>query len=78
MTMTPDVDLQARLTSHDRLAGSARTESERAVEKALAAVAEWSGRRIYWKLTVEGTQKRYFMKIPGAGSEKFIDRGVAN
>jgi thiamine kinase-like enzyme len=90
MTMTHDVDLQARLTPQDRLAGSARTDAERAVENALAAVTEWSGRRIYyapvngglqnsnWKLTVEGAQKRYFMKIPGAGSETFIDRGVAN
>jgi thiamine kinase-like enzyme len=70
--------------------GSARTDAERAVEKALAGLGAWSGRRIHyapvsgglqnnnWLLTVEGAPKRYIMKIPGAGSEAFIDRAVAN
>jgi thiamine kinase-like enzyme len=73
-----------------RPVGSARTDNERAVEKALAGLDTWSGRRIHyapvtgglqnsnWLLTVEGAPKRYFMKIPGAGSEAFIDRAVAN
>ena len=70
--------------------GSARTEPERQVEKALAAVAEWEGRNITytpvpgglmnsnWRITVDGKPKRYFMKLPGAGSESFIDRSLAN
>jgi thiamine kinase-like enzyme len=74
----------------DRVLGSAHTDAERAVEKALRAVTAWSGRHIRyapvsgglqnsnWRLTVEGAPTRYFMKIPGAGSEAFIDREVAN
>ena len=70
--------------------GSARTEPERQVEKALAAVAEWEGLNITytpvpgglmnsnWRITVDGKPKRYFMKLPGAGSESFIDRSLAN
>ena len=70
--------------------GSARTEPERQVEKALAAVAEWESLNITytpvpgglmnsnWRITVDGKPKRYFMKLPGAGSESFIDRSLAN
>ncbi|GAA1235922.1 choline kinase family protein [Pseudonocardia alaniniphila] len=73
-----------------RVLGTARTDAERAVEKALGAVTAWSGRHIRyapvsgglqnsnWCLTVEGAPSRYFMKIPGAGSEAFIDRAAAN
>jgi len=73
-----------------RVLGSARTDAEQTVEKALRAVTAWSGKRIRyapvsgglqnsnWCLTVEGAPSRYFMKIPGAGSEAFIDREVAN
>jgi thiamine kinase-like enzyme len=75
---------------HDRLVGTARTEGERAVEKVVAEIPRWAGRRVHyapvpgglsnsnWRLTVEGEQKRYFVKIPGAGTEAFIDRDVAN
>lgn len=78
------------MDERDRPLGSARTDTERAVEKALGEIDAWSGRRISyapvpgglqnsnWRLTVEGETKRYFMKIPGAGSEAFIDRQVAN
>ena len=31
-----------------------------------------------WRITVDGKPKRYFMKLPGAGSESFIDRSLAN
>jgi len=73
-----------------RALGTARTDAERAVEKALAGLDAWAGRQIHyapvpgglsnsnWLLTVAGEPKRYFMKIPGAGSEAFIDRQVAN
>lgn len=75
---------------HDRLIGTARTEGERAVEKVVAEIPRWAGRRVHyapvpgglsnsnWRLTVEGEPKRYFVKIPGAGTEAFIDRDVAN
>jgi thiamine kinase-like enzyme len=74
----------------DRLVGTARNEGERAVEKVVAEIPRWAGRRVHyapvpgglsnsnWRLTVEGEPKRYFVKIPGAGTEAFIDRGVAN
>ncbi len=66
--------------------GSARTEPERQVEKALAAVTE-RGRAEHhllpvtgglmnsnWRITVEGKPKRCFTKLPGAGTDSFIDR----
>jgi thiamine kinase-like enzyme len=74
----------------DRFLGSARTEAERAVEKALGTLDRWSGRAIRyapvpgglqndaWRLTVEGEPRRYLIKIPGPGSEAFIDRGAAH
>jgi thiamine kinase-like enzyme len=76
--------------SQDRLVGTARTEGERAVEKVVAEIPRWAGRRVHyapvpgglsnsnWRLTVEGEPKRFFLKIPGAGTEAFIDRDVAN
>lgn len=66
--------------------GQARTDAERAVEAALDAVIAWEGRRVgyapvhgglqneNWRLEVEGEQIPFFLKIPGAGSEAFIDR----
>ncbi len=66
--------------------GQARTDAERAVEAALDAVTEWQGRHIgytpvlgglqneNWRLDVEGEPIPFFLKIPGAGSEAFIDR----
>lgn len=67
--------------------GQARNQSEQAVERALDAVPEWTGRRIWyapvpgglqnenWRVEVDGGDTHYFLKIPGAGSEAFIDRG---
>ncbi|MDJ0396032.1 choline/ethanolamine kinase family protein [Rhodococcus sp. G-MC3] len=75
---------------NDIAIGSARTEPERQVEKALAAVPEWEGLAMSyspvpgglmnsnWRITVEGKPKRYFMKLSGAGTESFIDRSLAN
>lgn len=75
---------------NDIAVGSARTEPERQVEKALAAVTEWEGLNVTyspvtgglmnsnWRITVESKPKRYFMKLPGAGTDSFIDRTLAN
>ncbi len=72
------------------LRGGARTSAERAVESALDPVAAWVGRTIRyqpvhgglqnenWRLDVEGEDTPYFLKIPGAGSDAFIDRGNAH
>ena len=79
-----------RDSTGNRLVGSARNEAERSVEAALAAIEPWRGKRLEyvpvlgglqnsnWRITVEGTDTRYFLKIPGAGSETFIDRALAN
>ena len=78
-----------RDTTGNRAVGTARSDTERSVETALAAIQPWHGRRLEyapvlgglqnsnWRITVEGTDTRYFLKIPGAGSETFIDRALA-
>lgn len=80
----------ARDTTGDRALGTARNDTERSVEAAVAAVGEWRGKQVgyapvfgglqnsNWRITVEGIDTRYFLKIPGAGSETFIDRALAN
>lgn len=82
--------LSTPLARDDRPMGSARTPAERVVEDALSSVSQWQGRGLYyapvtgglqnsnWRITLEGSNTRYFMKIPGAGSEAFVDRTVAN
>ncbi|WP_029356616.1 choline/ethanolamine kinase family protein [Bosea sp. 117] len=68
--------------------GMASTEAERDIEAAIAAVRPWHGRQIgyrpvlggisntNWRVEVEGYGV-YFVKIPGRGTEMFIDRNVA-
>jgi thiamine kinase-like enzyme len=80
----------ARDATGNRALGAARNETERQVEAAVAAIDPWQGKRIdyapvlgglqnsNWRITVEGTDTRYFLKIPGAGSDTFIDRVLAN
>jgi thiamine kinase-like enzyme len=80
----------ARDAAGNRALGTARNETERQVEAAVAAIDPWRGKRIdyapvlgglqnsNWRITVEGTDTRYFLKIPGAGSDTFIDRVLAN
>lgn len=92
MTMTENTQ-QPDLTqcmADERVCGTARTDFERGVEEALASIADWRGREIRyapvhgglqnsnWRITVEGIDRRYFLKIPGAGSESFVDRVAAN
>ncbi|MCW0214319.1 MAG: choline kinase family protein [Pseudonocardia sp.] len=74
----------------DRLVGTARTDAERAAEKALGCIDRWAGREIRyapvagglqnstWRLTVDGERRRYVLKVPGPGSEAFVDRRAAN
>ncbi|WP_029117841.1 choline/ethanolamine kinase family protein [Mycobacterium sp. URHB0044] len=74
----------------DRAVGTARTAAERQVEAVLGLITPWQGRTLEyapvfgglqnsnWRITVEGADKRYFLKIPGAGSDAFIDRNLAN
>ena len=69
--------------------GEAQTDAERAIERVLRRVPQWQGRNLSyaalvgglmngnWRIDVAG-DRRYFVKIPGAGSEKFIDRKTAH
>lgn len=64
--------------------------AERRVDSVLRTIAAWQGKHIEcepvfgglqnsnWRITVAGAEKRYFLKIPGEGSDAFIDRKLAN
>ncbi|MBS1165046.1 MAG: Choline/ethanolamine kinase [Proteobacteria bacterium] len=68
---------------------AAKTEAERAVEVAIAEIPAWRGRNIAyrpvsggisntnWRIDVEGETGSFFLKMPGRGTEMFIDRKAA-
>lgn len=74
----------------NRTLGTARTAVERRVEDVLARIPRWAGKAVRyapvhgglqnsnWRITVEGEDRRFFLKIPGDGSDAFIDRALAN
>lgn len=74
----------------ERSLGEAETTEQQAVEAAIARVPAWQGKNAHyarivggisnsnWRVAVEGDQQRYFLKIPGAGTEMFVDRLAAN
>jgi len=76
--------------SLSRNLGEATTGPERTLEEAVGRVPQWRGRPVRysalvgglmnenWVVEVEGDRRSYFVKVPGAGSEKFIDRIAAN
>ncbi|MFT4101798.1 MAG: choline/ethanolamine kinase family protein [Burkholderiaceae bacterium] len=59
------------------------------MEAAIARITEWRGRplsyqridggitNLNWKVFLEDERRNYFMKLPGAGTEVFIDRATA-
>lgn len=69
--------------------GMARSDAERAVETVIVQVDAWKGRRLRYRpvaggisntnfrIEVEGDDLGYFLKIPGRGTEMFIDRKAA-
>jgi len=69
--------------------GAATTETERAFEATLGRVAPWQGRgmryrpvlggisNMNWRVEIEGEASAYFVKMPGRGTEMFIDRAAA-
>jgi thiamine kinase-like enzyme len=73
-----------------RKLGEAATVHERNVESAIARVPQWRGREAAytplvgglmnqnWLVEISGDGRRYFIKVPGEGSEMFIDRVTAN
>ncbi|EWY38573.1 choline kinase [Skermanella stibiiresistens SB22] len=67
----------------------ARTDAEKTVEAAILGVAAWTDRPVRyrpvlggisntnWRIEVEGEPTAYFLKVPGRGTEMFIDRAAA-
>ncbi|CAM3486473.1 choline/ethanolamine kinase--aminoglycoside phosphotransferase [Pseudomonas floridensis] len=70
--------------------GNAVSADEHQLEAAVASISQWHGRQIAyrpvsggisntnWRVEVEGAHTAYFFKIPGAGTEMFIDRRTAH
>ncbi|PZQ18855.1 MAG: choline/ethanolamine kinase--aminoglycoside phosphotransferase [Ancylobacter novellus] len=70
--------------------GEAGTDAERALEAILAGVERWNGAALRyrpvsggisntnWRIGVEGADRDYFLKVPGRGTEMFIERVAAN
>jgi len=73
-----------------RNVGEAVTENERNLERVIALWPGWAARAMRyrpvtggisntnWRVEVEGMPQDYFVKIPGRGTERFIERGAAH
>ena len=73
-----------------RRMGEGITPAERAIEGAILAVEAWLEREVFyepvpggisnpnWRVHVGGAPHSFFVKIPGEGTEMFIDRKTAN
>ncbi len=73
----------------DRMLGEAESAAEHDLEAAAQRVPAWQGRALRyapvtggisnanWRVSVEGLAGRFFVKIPGKGTEMFIDRAAA-
>ena len=69
--------------------GQAATDGERALEAILARLAAWRGQalsyapvhggisNVNWRVWVGDDGRSYFLKVPGRGTEMFIDRAAA-
>ncbi len=70
--------------------GQADSEQERLLEQAIARISGWSRRGVAyapvsggisntnWRVRVDGLPTEFFVKIPGVGTELFIDRRTAH
>ena len=70
--------------------GEASNEAEKTVEKAIFAVPGWTVDGLTyepvpggisnsnWRIVLTDQTKTFFLKIPGEGTEHFIDRNAAN
>lgn len=70
--------------------GEAATQAEREIEAAVGKIADWRGREMRyqpvvggisnsnWRVSVAGEPGAFFVKIPGRGTEMFIDRRAAH
>jgi thiamine kinase-like enzyme len=78
------------MATTERLLGEARTADEQAIEAAIRRVPHFADGEVRyrmlvgginnrnWLISVDGHERRYFVKVPGPGTEKFIDRAVAH
>lgn len=74
----------------EKALGQGETPAEKSLEAAIASVRQWKGKAATYapivgglmngnfRVSVAGEQRRFFIKVPGAGSEKFIDRQAAH
>jgi thiamine kinase-like enzyme len=73
----------------DRALGEAGSDAERDLEAAISRVPQWSGHRLRyrpvtggisnanWRVWLDDLPSSFFVKIPGKGTEMFIDRAAA-
>ena len=73
-----------------RALGEAATDAERDLETVLGSITDWQGSEITyepvgggisnanWRVTIDDRSPSYFVKIPGKGTERFIDRTAAH
>lgn len=83
-------EAQRETAQEGRRIGTAASPAEIAVEEAIARVETWEARTVRyrpehgglqnsnWRISVEGDPRSYFLKVPGAGTDSFIDRANAN
>ena len=74
----------------EKTLGQGETAAEKALEAAVAKIPAFAGRKASYvplvgglmngnfRVSLGGEARRYFVKVPGAGSEKFIDRKAAH
>lgn len=74
----------------ERRVGSPRDAAERLVEECIHRVEDWQAQEVMyspvggglsnsnWRVRVSGLTGQFFMKIPGAGTEAFVDRAAAS
>ncbi|QDD88240.1 choline kinase family protein [Pseudomonas oryzihabitans] len=70
--------------------GEASTQAERQLEQAILSHAPWAGCAAHyapvsggisntnWRVQIEGAPTAFFLKVPGQGTELFIDRRTAH
>lgn len=72
-----------------KMLGAGSSDAEREIEAVLRSVQPWSGRALRyapvaggisnsnWRVWLDGEVSSYFVKVPGRGTEQFIDRKAA-
>ncbi|MBL8581624.1 MAG: phosphotransferase [Rhizobiaceae bacterium] len=75
--------------SVEKVLGEGASQAERQLEYALSRVPAWQGRAIRyrpmyggfsnsnWRVSLAGEGGSFFVKLPGPGTERFIDRGAS-